>query len=141
MVHAEFLDIRNNTFSGVLPPIMGMLTRLGKYSYILSVEVQQQVLARFVGIHVFLTSCLSYYSITYIDTTLITNSGLTGPIPETFCGRDISDTIIEANCGNKNETELDDVIIPLCDCCNRENRSLIWCWEDGLDKFLEDLNN
>jgi len=72
---------------------------------------------------------------------LITNSGLTGPIPDTFCNRDITDIIIEANCGKKNETKMDDVIIPLCSCCDRNKSRLIWCFEDGREKFLEEFNN
>ena len=100
------------------------------------------MLARVVGIHVFLTPCLSYYSMTHIDTTLISNSGLTGAIPKTFCDRnDIGDITIEANCGEKNETKMDDVNITSCTCCNRENRSLIWCWEDGLERLLLSSNN
>ena len=77
----------------------------------------------------------------YIDTTLITNSGLNGNIPNTFCNRDITDTLIEANCGEKNEGKMNDVNITSCTCCNRENRSLIWCWEDGLERLLEKAND
>jgi hypothetical protein len=72
------------------------------------------------------------FALLMIDTLLISSSGLTGPIPETFCGREHSAIIIEANCGQLDGNETD-VIIPNCTCCDWESStSLIRCEEDLL---------
>jgi hypothetical protein len=71
------------------------------------------------------------FALLMIDTLLISQSGFSGPIPDTFCEREFSAIIIEANCGQKDGNETD-VIIPTCTCCDREKSRLIQCDEDLL---------
>jgi hypothetical protein len=51
------------------------------------------------------------------------------PTPDTFCEGKCSAIIVEANCGQKDGT---DVIVPNCTCCNRKKSRLIRCDEDLL---------